>query len=116
MFVIAQHRQVHGEDGLLQDRAAERFARQPPDLTNAVLDFGQGCIRSGLVHPGGQPRGHVIRIEGEQDRGRLEFMERRQRIGQFLKILTEIVLIGVHPDPPAEPGDANRTMQMGQCR
>ena len=63
MFVIAKHRKVHRQRGLLEDGTAERFARQAPDFDDPILHFGQGRLRGVGVHPGGNTSGQVIGIQ-----------------------------------------------------
>ena len=68
MFVVAKHRKMHRQGGLLEDRTAERFARQAPDLADPILHFGQGRLRGVSVHPGGDAGGQVIGVQ--RDAGR----------------------------------------------
>ena len=76
---------MHRQRGLLDDRAAERVARQAPGLADAALDLVQRRVGAGDVQARGDAGGQVVAVQRQQDRGGLEGMQRRVRIGQFLR-------------------------------
>ena len=77
VFVAAQHRGMHRQRGLLNDRAAERLARQAPGLADAALDLVQRGVGAGDVQARGDAGGEVVAVQRQQDGGGLERVQIR---------------------------------------
>ena len=95
VLVAADERQGDGEEGLLDDRAAERLLRGAPQVADAI---------HGLRNGGGVCRAadEVERVEGEEDDLGLEAVERRGRVHHRLEVLAVIDRVEIEPKPVAK--------------
>ena len=98
----------------MNDWAAKRLRCEAPNLTNAGLDV----FKSRIGLRGGEAGRHagrqVVSVERDQDNSGPEFVQRRARVGQCLKILTKPGLAGGYVKPAAQPADSNCTVQVGK--
>ena len=80
-------------------RKLSRASRQQSRMRSA--DLGERGVGLGGARPGADAGREVMRVERQQHRGRLEAMQRRAGVGQFLPVLAVIVLVGLDPHAAA---------------
>ena len=98
----------------MNDRATKCLSCQPPAVSDSLGGFAQCGLDFRRAGRGADAGRKVMGVEREKNRIRLEAMQRRLRVGEFLPVLAVIVLVGLDPDAAPQTGDADRRVEVGQ--